>query len=224
MSLNLARRPFVNLRPIRRVGLILLVLGAALAVVNGYLYWNHLSGQGAAATGLQDVVRELERETGLLRAAEAQLAGFEPTELNQKIEFVNLRIRQRTFSWSRLFDLVVEALPSDVRLTSLSPRFGDPSQRGREARNRTDLVGLEIRGEARTSEALLEFVDLLFAHRAFSDPDLHQEAMNPDRRVITFSISTMYRPSQDAPSQDPPSQDPPSQDLPSDAEAAPESE
>ncbi|MFQ5526021.1 MAG: PilN domain-containing protein [Thermoanaerobaculia bacterium] len=197
MTLNLASKPFVNLRPIRRAGIILAVLGVLLLGVNVYLYWNHLSGKGLTESGLQEIDDELDQESVRFQAAQAKLAGFEPDELNRKIEFVNLRILQRTFSWSRLFDQVAETLPRDVRLTSLTPRFGESNrgrQRGRSRDGAADQVSLEIRGEAKTSEALLEFVDRLFAHEAFADPDLHQEATRPERNLITFSISTPYNP------------------------------
>ena len=72
MSLNLASNPFVNRRPVKRAGIILLVLGAVLLALNAYLYWNHLSGQGVAESGLQELADEFDRETELLRAAHAE--------------------------------------------------------------------------------------------------------------------------------------------------------
>ncbi len=195
MSLNLAHRPFVNRRPVRRVAYLLWLLGLLLTVVNGFLYWDYLSGQGAAETGLQDVIGQLKEESRLLETARAQLAGFETEELNRKVEFVNLRIQQRTFSWSRLFDVFAATLPNDVRLSSLTPKF--KNVRGRKQSRATDLeadaVRLEIRGQAKSSEALLEFLDRLFAHAVFDDPDLHQEQTSRSQDVIEFSISTSYR-------------------------------
>ncbi len=196
MSLNLSRKPFVNRRPVRRAGYLLWTLGFVLAVVNGFLYWNHLSGQGVTETGLQDVIGQLQEESELLARAQEQLAGFETAELNRKIEFVNLRIQQRTFSWSQLFDVLAATLPDDVRLSSLSPKFEDAARRGRRGAVglRSDEVRLGIHGEAKSSEALLEFLDRLFAHVAFDDPDLHREQVRPDDQVIDFSISTNYLP------------------------------
>jgi Tfp pilus assembly protein PilN len=195
MSLNLARKPFVNRRPVRRAGYLLSILGLLLAVVNGYLYWSYLSGQGAAETGLQDVIVQLEEESRLLDRAREELAGLETEELNRKIVLVNLRIQQRTFSWSQLFDVFAETLPNDVRLESLTPRFGDAGRRGRRGADalQSDEVRLEIQGQAKSSEALLEFLDRLFAHPAFGDPDLHRENVRSGEQVIEFSISTSYR-------------------------------
>lgn len=196
MSLNLAQRPFVNRRPVRRVGYLLWIAGLLLAVLNGFLYWDYLSGQGVTETGLQEVIGQLDEESRLLESARARLAGLETEELNRKVEFVNLRIQQRTFSWSRLFDVFATTLPDDVRLSTLTPKFEDA--RGRSRSRTTDLrsnaVQLEIRGQAKSSEALLEFLDRLFAHAAFDDPDLHQEQARRDQEIIEFSISTSYRP------------------------------
>lgn len=192
MGLNLARRPFVNQRAVRRAGYLLWVLGMFLAVANGFLYWNHLSGQGVTETGLQGVIGQLEEESRLLVRAQEALAGFETAELNRKVEFVNLRIQQRTFSWSQLFDVLAATLPGDVRLSTLTPKFGDAGRRG-AADRQPDEVQFEIRGEAKSSEALLGFLDRLFAHVAFDDPDLHREQTMSDQGVIEFSISTNYR-------------------------------
>ena len=196
MSLNLAKRPFLNRRPVRRVGYLLWALGLILAGVNCYLYWDYLSGQGAAETGLREVIDQLQEESRLLEGARVQLAGLETDELNRKVEFVNLRIQQRTFSWSRLFDVFAATLPSDVRLSSLTPKFGGARGLGRiEAGNsQSDPILLEIRGAAKSSEALLEFLDRLFAHSAFDNPDLHQERGSQDEGVIEFRITTSFRP------------------------------
>ena len=192
----------MNRRPVRRVGYFLWIAGLSLAVLNGFLYWDYLSGQGVTEIGLQEVMGQLDEESRLLESARARLAGLETEELNRKVEFVNLRIQQRTFSWSRLFDVFAATLPNDVRLSTLTPRFEDA--RGRSSsrsisRSRTtgppsDAVQLEIRGQAKSSEALLEFLDQLFAHAAFDDPDLHQEQTRRDQEIIEFSISTNYRP------------------------------
>lgn len=196
MSLNLAQRPFVNRRPVRRVGYLLWIAGLLLAVLNGFLYWDYLSGQGVTETGLQEVIGQLDEESRLLESARARLVGLETEELNRKVEFVNLRIQQRTFSWSRLFDVFAATLPDDVRLSTLTPKFEDARGRSRSRTTdlRSDAVQLEIRGQAKSSEALLEFLDRLFAHAAFDDPDLHQEQARRGQEIIEFSISTSYRP------------------------------
>ena len=40
----------------------------------------------------------------------------------------------------------------------------------------------------------MEFVDRLFAHRAFADPDLHRESTFAERSLTTFSITALYLP------------------------------
>ena len=78
MSLNLAQRPFLNRQPVRRAGLTLGVIALGLAALNVYLYWNYLSGQGEAESGLQELVGQVEQETALFEAARADLEDFDP--------------------------------------------------------------------------------------------------------------------------------------------------
>lgn len=194
MQLNLAERPFVNRQPVRRVSALFLVLGVTLALVNGFLYWRHWAGQGAAETGLEDLGKQVEQERQLLDQAMASFEGFDAEVFNSKVDFVNRRILQRTFSWSRLFDEVVEAMPNDVRLVSLAPRFEDRDRRTerRALADGSENVKLDLQGDAKTSEALLEFVDRLFSHEAFEEPDLHRENLSPDG-FLQFSITVAYK-------------------------------
>jgi hypothetical protein len=54
-------------------------------------------------------------------------------------------------------------------------------------------VALELAGEAQSGEALLRFVDNLFAHSAFEDPDLAQEAVD-EGELIEFTLRAQYLP------------------------------
>jgi Tfp pilus assembly protein PilN len=221
MSLNLAAKPFVNRRPVQRISALCWVLALVLAGVNGYLYWDYFSGQGVTESGLQEVVREFEEETQMLARAREQVAGLEAEELNAKIEFVNQRIQQRTFSWSRLFDVFAATLPDDVRLSNLMPRFDKASTRGSSRARAVSPAGvrIEVQGQAKSSTALLEFLDRLFAHPAFENPDLRQEARS-EQDIIEFSISTDYL--TDAPDPAQPASDEPETATDSPPEASPQ--
>ena len=54
-GLNLAERPFVNLRPIRRTALILWVLGALVMIGNVWLYWGHVTAQSDKRDRLAEI-------------------------------------------------------------------------------------------------------------------------------------------------------------------------
>jgi Tfp pilus assembly protein PilN len=198
MDLNLARDPFVNLKPLRRAASLLVLVALSLAALNGYLYWKHFTGQGERRVRSQEVAREIAAEQELIAGLEAELAGMRIEELNRRADFVNWLIEQRRFPWSRLFDRMTDVLPGAVRLSSLTPRFvvGRSGSRGGGRKANSDEVTLGLRGSARNGEVLLTFVDNLFAHPAFHSPDLGGENRD-EGGLIRFNLSAMYLPKVD---------------------------
>jgi len=191
---NLAREPFVNLRPVRRTAAALTVLAVALTAWNVFTY--ERAGSGAAARSAE--IARLERDIAAARDRQAtidsDLAARDLVAENRRAEFLNARIEERTFSWNQLFDRLSEALPRGVRLHSLTPRVA--TERGYRARRaasvRTPVV-LRIVGEASDTEALLEFVDRLFAHPAFEKPNLESESRQSSNQ-LSFGLSVTYFP------------------------------
>lgn len=198
---NLAREPFENSRPARRVALALGLVALALTAWNVGTWWR--TGAGAA-----ERAHELERLTGTTAEAKARIATLESDlaaadleRANEEAEFLNERIDERTFSWNRLLDDLVEAMPAGVRLRSLSPAREAGRTTGQRPRRRRVTptgteerdVELRIRGDAEDDEALLELVDRLFAHPAFRDPNLAGESRTSAGELV-FDLSVVYRP------------------------------
>ena len=191
---NLARDPFLNLRPLARV-----VGGLAAAAVL-LTTWNVLSyariGSGAAirAAEIERLVAETAAAKRRLATIESDLASRDLESENRRTVFLNARIAERTFSWNLLFDRLTEALPPGVRLRELAPH---PSEaRAAPAAGAVEESGavlLRISGEAEEDEALLAFVDRLFAHPAFDSPNLARE--NRERgSTLAFELSVVYFP------------------------------
>jgi len=118
------------------------------------------------------------------------------------VEFLNDVIAERTFSWSLLFDRLAEVMPNDVRLNRLAPS-GLVDKEGRDiyetqaqaqGPQRDNRVTLTISGEAKSDEVIYRFVDNLFAHPAFEDPDISRESL-ADNGLVKFEIKVMYLPS-----------------------------
>lgn len=198
---NLASRPFENRRPVRRLGLILGGFALALTAWNAGTWWR--TGAGAA-----ERARELERLTSATDAARDRietlrqdLATIDLERANEEAIFLNERIDERAFSWNRLLDHLVEAMPAGVRLSQLSPQRAPQRTTARTTRRRSEPVDaaaerdvhLRIRGEAEDGEQLLEFVDRLFAHPAFRNPDLAGENRSASGE-LAFELSVVYRP------------------------------
>lgn len=193
--LDLAADPFVNARPVRRATTLLWLLGVALLAANVWLYWGYFSGQGAKSERLGQLEPRLE-----LERLRQELDGLDLAEQNVHVAFLNTKIAQRAFSWSSLFDRLAEVLPAEVHLRRLNPRFSDPKQasrRGSALAPREELVQLELAGVAKSDQALLAFIDAIFAHPAFREPNLVSEARREGGNV-EFSLGAVYLPAASA--------------------------
>lgn len=201
-TVNLARRPFANIRHIRRLGIFLWVLGAALLAADGVLYWRSLFGIEGKKDERAVLERRIAEERERLDAAERRLAGLELGGQNVEASYLNERIAERTFPWSSLFDELAGVLPRQVRLYSVSPvaaSRGERSSRARRSRATAAAAGeddrnrvyLNLTGIAESDEALLELLQNLFASPAFGSPSLPNERRTPIG--IEFVVNVWYR-------------------------------
>ena len=207
--LNLSRKPFLNTRPVTRVALLLWALGALLLLGNVTLFWNYLSGSTEKREELARMEEQVEREREAVGRLEARLAGLDLEQQNEQVEFLNRKIAERTFSWSLLFDRLTETMPDNVRLIQLQPaaisdelprnRRRNSSAADREAPLASDRVPLVIAAEAKTEEEMLRFVDNLFDHDYFDNPDLLGETQSDEGDRITFNVHVTYLPGSPTP-------------------------
>ncbi len=197
--LNLARRPYLNTRPIVRLSIVLWVVGALLFAGNVWLYWDFLAGRGDTHARLEEVAGEIDTTRARIASLESQLAGFDLADQNLRVEFLNSRIARRHFSWSRLFDALADLLPDDVRVARLTPSSEDDTPTTRaSARRRPDeatseRVVLGIQGVARTNESILNLVDALFESPAFEQTRLNRQ-QSQQGGLIEFDLDTIYDP------------------------------
>jgi hypothetical protein len=201
--LNLARRPFLNSRPVVRASLLLWLLGALLLLGNVSLFWSYRQ----RSADKRELITRGEAEIATQQAAsvklQRQLDNFDLEAQNQRVDFLNKQIGERTFSWSELLDRVAERLPHDVRLNRLAPLTGQKAEKefqrshvARHASRTSDQVSLLITGETRNDTndtELLAFVQSLF-RAPFAEPDLTREEKLEDGKTNKFEISVQYRP------------------------------
>lgn len=198
-ALNLARRPFVNARPVVRTAVLLWLLGGGLLVANASLFWGYRASAAGKQAELELIRDRSAAEERKIAALATDLERARLPQLAQQVQFLNLRIAERTFAWGRLFDRLAEVLPWDVRIASLSPVSVLPVPVRAKGQAADMLVArdrfqLKIAGAAQSDEALLRFVDALFKHPAFQAPNLHRE----DRRDgVSFELSVTYLPGAD---------------------------
>jgi len=198
---NLAREPFENRRPARRLGLLLGLVALALTAWNVGTWWRTGAGAAERAHELARLTASTAEARERIATLETDLAAADLQRANAEALFLNERIDERAFSWNRLLDDLVEALPPGVRLRQLSPQLESGRTTGGTSRARRGApalleqrdVWLRIRGEAADDEELLAFVDRLFAHPAFSEPNLSSEN-RASSGVLSFDLSVIYRP------------------------------
>jgi Tfp pilus assembly protein PilN len=203
-TVNLARRPFANTRPIQRLGIFLWVVGGALALVAGFLYWRSLFGIESKKEELAGIERAMQEENRRLETAEAELRRMNLRRQNLEASYLNDRIAERTFPWSGLFGDLADVLPREVRLFSLAPAGGSANRRAAvpaASRGRPQgprRVYLQMTGAAESDEALLALLDNLFASPSFDSPSLPRETR--EGSALRFSLNVFYLP--DAPRRD----------------------
>jgi hypothetical protein len=199
--LNLAGRPFLNSRPVVRVSLLLWALSLLLLLANVSLFWSYRQRSADKREQIARGEAEIKRQQTLSTQLQRQLDSFDLAAQNQRIEFLNKQIQERTFSWSQLLDRIAERLPNDVRLNRLTPLTGKKAEQqfqrssgvSRRAAKASDRVTLSITGESRNDDALSSFVERLF-QPPFADPNLIHEEREEDGKTLKFEISVQYRP------------------------------
>jgi Tfp pilus assembly protein PilN len=201
--LNLARRPFLNSRPVVRVSLLLWALGLGLLVVNLVLFQGYLASSADKREQIARGAQEVERQQRIAAELQGRLGTLNLESINEQVDFLNEKIEERTFSWSLLLDRIAEVLPHDVRLERLRPETGGAAKResGRATRLTTSMrqrpdgaIPLVITGETRSDDALSQFVQSLFDY-PFAEPNLKTETRQEEQgNLVKFELTVQYIP------------------------------
>lgn len=176
LALNLASPAARRRRLLRRAlaGAVLLLLVGTVA--HGFLLsrWRtHLASLEETWTG-----READRER--VRAGTERGAGpvDKPTGLAERVRFYNSLLEASAFSWTGLLNELEAALPEGVGVVEIRPD--------------QQLTGVQLRGEARTLEALTGFVRRLEERPLFTRVFLLRQGGRKDarsgREILHFEI------------------------------------
>lgn len=199
LEVNLARRAFVNSRPVMHAAALLWLLAVGLGGSSFWLYRNYFVGSGERSRRLADLDAALTAERTRVSELNGKIISLDLVQQNQTAAYLNYKIAQRTLSWGRLTDRLSALLPADVRLVSMAP---DLKGKGGAKEVREILqnpeqeqraVTVSIRGEARTDEARTLFLKRLFADPAFYNADLRGES-STEGQMLLFDVTARYRP------------------------------
>ena len=191
-QLNLAARPFENRRPKRRVATLLWILAGVATAWNLFLFVEYWRGSSTGRDDLRTVRAEVDERVTAIRELESALRSADLSSQNEQVRFLNRKIAERTFPWSRLFDDLAEVLPRNVRLESLAPSIPESKKRrGQEIAESIEWIDLRLRGIGKTSEDILVLLDAMFSASMFASPVLGGER-DADGQV-EFDLSVRYR-------------------------------
>jgi type IV pilus assembly protein PilN len=157
ISVNLANRPFVELRPLFARLRLAMALLAVLAV--GLGFWLHsLTAKASVARAQMDALKAKTQEYQHDRMAnEARMRQPQNMAVLERSQFLNAVFARKSFSWTAVMMDLEKVLPTGVQVTSIDPqitREGDVNIRLRVSGDRERAVQLVRNLE--TSERFLQ--------------------------------------------------------------------
>jgi type IV pilus assembly protein PilN len=194
ITVNLATRPFVELRPILlrlRIGMAALILLAVGLAIGNHL----LARKAAAAEGQMDQVRqktvafETERQTSEHRMQQPQNRA-----VLERSQLLNGLFQQKSFSWTAVMMDLERVLPEGVQVTSIEPAVTPEGE-----------VNIRLRVSGQRERAI-ELVRNLERSRRFVNPHLANESAQAQEKgrvqtvaapapgAVEFDILSGYNP------------------------------
>jgi len=183
IHLNLASRPYRDYRTLYALlgvaGLVALVL-MVYNVMTAYRYLVDTREMRAEITALDE---EAARERTMAETMEQRIASIDAASLDEQARFINLQIRERTFSWSTMMSRLESLLPGDVRLISLNPSVEEDG-----------AIRVTLQCVSRRQDGLVVLLDRLYANPAFKSSFPSNDTIEGDG-LHRITIETTYLPS-----------------------------
>ena len=193
LNLNLATRPYLELRPVyarlRVAALVLAVLALPMLLVLHTVQTRAEVAQ-ARAQQLQDRIALLERQQARTRAL---TQGGSNAEVLQQAAFLNDLFRRKSFSWTAVMTDLENVLPAGVEVQAIDPIVAPDGR---------VTIRMRVTG---ARERAVEVVHNLERSRHFIAPRVPAEALNSDTGTpqlrqaanandVNFDILADYRP------------------------------
>src|SRR5262245_13704235 len=185
LNLNLSTRPFPAYRAINLGLCILLVVLIALSVWQTYafLHYSNLSAQIRQEEQNSRVHSEM--LGGRMAEMQARLNRPEAAAKRTAIDYLNSLIARKRFSWTRLFAILEEMVPTAVHLTSLRPEVEEGGK-----------ITLHIGVRGRTIPDIADFIGLLQNSGYFADVQVSYDEKKDGAAVGEFdaALTMSYMP------------------------------
>ena len=182
IHLNLAARPYRDYRPVYAVVVVLSLLTAFLMLNNIETYYRYIHETKSTRAKIAQVEALTRTEKQKEEAAQGRVSRLDLKKLDQQTRFINAKLAERAFSWSRLLDELESILADDVRLVSVSPDF---TQEG--------PITMQMDFEAKSGDGMITTINRMNQDAQFRDVFPRNETMRDDG-TFTFSLNAKYLP------------------------------
>ncbi len=203
--LNLARRPFVDSRPVNLAAGVLSVVIVVMTIVSVSTVRSYLAGSKKTREMIGSLRAESARLDAERTTVEAALSRVDIAGLSVGAEDANSLARRRVFSWTRFLTRLEEVLPEDVRVTQISlarragavpaPAAATAGGAGTAApAARPDEVEVQLALVSRDPDGMPKVVRAFYASRWFDRPQPASET-GPEKGVAegtTLNLSVSY--------------------------------
>lgn len=184
IHLNLAARPYRDYRPVYAAVVLLSLVTAFLMLNNIETYYRYIHETKSTRAKIAQVEEQARVEKQREEEARRRLQGLDLKLLDQQTRFINAKLAERAFSWSRLLDELESILADDVRLVSVSPSFGE-----------NGTIDLSLQFQAKSADGMITTLNQMNADPQFADAFPRSESQD-DTGTFSFDISAKYLPAQ----------------------------
>lgn len=181
IHLNLAARPYRDYRPVYAVVVGLSLLTAFLMLNNVETYYRYVRETKSTRAKIAQLEEQTRKERELESRARQRLQGLDLAHLDDQTKFINAKLAERSFSWSRLLDELESLLADDVRLLSVAPRF-----------DKSGRIDLSLDFNSKSGDGMITTINRMNADPQFEGAFPHNETQIEGG--YAFTISVQYRP------------------------------
>jgi type IV pilus assembly protein PilN len=181
LDINLATRPYEDARKFwSRWGLGVGLLGLLTLILLGMVIrgWVNAGRDRHTIARLQEQIAERDSERYRAQAF-LELAANRSTR--DQSQFLNGLIRQKAFSWTRVFEELERVMPNDLHVVSLRPQLNEQNQ-----------VELEMKVVCQNRAAAVELVHRMEGSKHFQGSQLKQEAQGDNAASVIATVSAIY--------------------------------
>ena len=191
VPINLASRPFENLRPLyfaATIALAAFVTMSLLVVWNVQQHRNETSSLTEESSKLDRSLRELKREQ---EESERWLARPEVQKIREQSEFLNSIILRKSLSWTQIFVDLEKILPEQVQVVTIRPSV-----------NQSQQAELNLAVSAPTVQSLVTLLKVLESSPRFGNPVVDAQGFPSERakdQNFTLDLSVLYHQAEPGP-------------------------